>query len=787
MLESSGKSGEMMRSLLLISLLIHSALAQKGGPEQPGPKPPQPKWLTLSGNEPLIVARGGLSGLFPESSGYSNSMAKSLSLIGTALSCSLQLSKDSMGFCLSNILLDNTTTMPQVYPKRQSTYKVNGKELSGWFALDFTAEELTNKPSLTQNIFSRPSQFDNSLPIATFDDIFQSKPDQVWLNVPYDAFYSEHKINVAAYVLNAMRDHQGINYISCPEIGFLKTIGGKVNKAKTKLILEFLSPNETEPTTRQNYGALLKNLGMIKSLAAGILVPKEFIYPITATNYLDAPTTLVADAHKEGLEVYAKGFTNDILIPYNYSMDPTAEIQQFVDNNDQFSVDGVVTDFPPTASEAISCFSHNKGGKPYQGSPLIITRNGASGNYPGCTDLAYQAAIDEGTDIIDCSVQMSSDGVAFCLDAIDLNSGTNALSQFMDKSETIPELQPEAGVFSFQLKWEEIQSLKPQIQSPFGTKENLYRNPANKDVGKLVTLTEFLELAKKKATTGIMINIQNAPYLASKAGLDIVGTVTSALKNATLDEQSTQKVIIRSDDTSVLSKFADVKTYKKVLSIEEKISSVPQESIDEIKNFADGVTVNKDSAILSSNFFIKGETRVIKDLKAANLTVYINSLKNEFTSLMFDFLADPISEIATYAQGLNVDGIITDFPGTASKFMRSPCTNLDPQADVAYPILPIEPGSLLNLMPPEQMAPADAPLPPLDSKTIVDPPLPPVAPKAETKTDSNSPGSESDSKSGNKPGNAPAPTEKSSALENAANWGLSLVAIMVFSLLCMGN
>lgn len=134
--------------------------------------------------------------------------------------------------------------------------------------------------------------------------------------------------------------------LSSPEIGFLKTMGGKVNRVKTKLVFEFLGPDETEPTTKQKYGALLKNLGMIKSLAAGILVPKEFIYPVTPKNYLEAPTTLVADAHKQGLEVYAKGFSNDVQIPYNYSMDPTAEIQQFVDNS-QFSVDGVVTDFPP--------------------------------------------------------------------------------------------------------------------------------------------------------------------------------------------------------------------------------------------------------------------------------------------------------------------------------------------------------------------------------------------------------------------------------------------------------
>ncbi|KAK9947372.1 hypothetical protein M0R45_003001 [Rubus argutus] len=769
----------MIRCLLFISLLIHSTFAQKG-PEEP---PPAKKWLTLNGKEPLIVARGGFSGLFPESSNYANSMAKSLSLIGTALYCNLQLTKDSVGICLSNVLLDNTTTASMLYPKGQNTYKVNGKEVRGWFAIDFTADQLLNNVTLTQNIFSRPNQFDGALTISTVEDVLGSKPDQFWLNVPFDAFYSEHKISTAAFVQKAMKG-AGINYLSSPEIGFLKTMGGKVNRVKTKLVFEFLGPDETEPTTKQKYGALLKNLGMIKSLAAGILVPKEFIYPVTPKNYLEAPTTLVADAHKQGLEVYAKGFSNDVQIPYNYSMDPTAEIQQFVDNS-QFSVDGVVTDFPPTASEAIACFSQNKNGrKPYIGSPLIISRNGASGNYPGCTDLAYQRAVDDGTDIIDCSVQMSNDGVAFCLDRIDLNSGTNALSQFMTRSETIPELQPEAGVFSFHLSWSEIQSLKPQLQSPFGTKESVYRNPANKDAGKLVTLNEFLEFAKQKTTTGILINIENAPYLASKAGLDIVGAVTSALKNATFDTQSTQKVLIRSDDTSVLSKFTDVKTYERLLSIKQRIGNAPKQSIDEIKKFADGVTISKDSVILSSEFFISGETNVIKELKAANLSVYIHYLKNEYISLMFDYLSDPITEIATYAKGFKVDGIVTDFPGTASKYMRCPCTDLDPKADIPYPILPIEPGSLLSLIPPEQVAPAEAPIPPLQATSIVDPPLPPVAAKNESNSDS---GSDSGSNSGNNAPAAPAPSEKSSALSNAANRGLSMVAILVFSLLSMRN
>ncbi|PQM42045.1 glycerophosphodiester phosphodiesterase GDPDL7 [Prunus yedoensis var. nudiflora] len=769
--DSSRKSEEMIRCLLFISLLIHATLAAKApnaGQNAPAGSPTK-KWLTLNGQEPLVIARGGFSGLFPESSAYASDMAKSQSLPGYAFFCNLQLTKDSVGICLSNILLDNTTTISMFYPKGQKTYNVNGKDIRGCDSKHFFPAKSLRRYSAN----------------STVEDALGIKPDKFWLNVPYDTFYSQHRISMASFVEKAVR-FASINYISSPEIGFLKTISAKVNKGRTKLIFQFLDPEETEPTTKQNYSALVKNLGMIKSVAAGILVPKEYIWPVNKNNYLEAATTLVTEAHKQGLEVHASGFANDIVLPYNYSFDPTAEYLQFVDQPN-FSVDGVLTDFPPTASETIACFAQNNNGtKPKKGLPLIITRNGASGTYPGSTDLAYKQAVDDGADIIDCSVQLSSDGVAFCLDTIDLNSGTNALSQFMPKSETIPELQAEAGVFSFQLSWDEIQNLKPQIQSPYGTKEKVYRNPANKDVGKLVTLSDFLEFSKTKAVSGILINIENAAYLASKAGLDIVKTVTSALSNATFDKQSTQQVLIKSDDTSVLSKFKDVKTYRRVLNIKEKISDAPKASVDEIKKFADAVTVSKDSIVKTGDYFVSGKTNVVKEMKAANISVYVHWLKNEFVSLMFDYFSDPIIEIASYALEFQVDGIVTDFPATASKIMRCPCNDMDPKANIPYPILPVEPGALLGLVGPEALSPAQAPSPALQTSNVVDPRVPEVVKKNETSPppSSSSSSSSSDStNSGSKSTPAPGSSEKSSAFANAANLCLSLVAIVVLALL----
>ncbi|KAJ6746182.1 GLYCEROPHOSPHORYL DIESTER PHOSPHODIESTERASE [Salix koriyanagi] len=465
----------MIKYLLLVSLVIHATLANSESASK--------KWLTLNGQRPSVIARGGFSGLFPESSDFANQMALGTSVHDVVVLCNLQLTKDGVGICQGDIRLDNTTNIAMLFEKGSKTYKVNGQDLTGWFALDFTADQLLANVSLVQNIFSRPSAFDGMLPMSTVDDVRNSNPPAFWLNVQYDAFYTENKLNVTNYIQKATR-LQGVNYISSPEIGFLRRTNGVVNKAKTKLIFVFLDKKATEPTTNQTYGSILGNLATIKTFASGIVVPKRL-----------------------HMALYASGFANDFTTSYNYSYDPSAEYLQFIDNS-QFSVDGLITDFPPTASEAVACFAQYPDIKPTKGQALIITHNGASGVNAGSTDLAYQQALEDGADIIDCSVQMSKDGVAFCLDSVDVIGDTTAAAAFMSLSTTIPEIQQPAGIFSFDLLWSDIQTLQPQLTSPFENKGGLPRNPANKNKGKFLTLAEFLELARVKAVTGILINIE---------------------------------------------------------------------------------------------------------------------------------------------------------------------------------------------------------------------------------------------------------------------------------------
>lgn len=235
-------------------------------------------------------------------------------------------------------------------------------------------------PSVIQNIFSRPSTFDGSMGMYTLDDIVELRPPQIWLHVEvnaisvisrafplilpcnvsnttschllqYNTFFLEHKLSTEEYIL-ALPKEYSLTYISSTEIDFLKSLGAKLKKSKTKLIFRFLNDDVIEPSTKKTYGELLKDLKSIKDFAVGILVPKTYIWPLKKDQYLAPSTSLVKDAHALGLEVYASGFANDMATSYNYSNDPGAEYLNFIDNPD-FSVDGVLTDFPPTASGAV--------------------------------------------------------------------------------------------------------------------------------------------------------------------------------------------------------------------------------------------------------------------------------------------------------------------------------------------------------------------------------------------------------------------------------------------------
>ncbi|CAM9003846.1 unnamed protein product [Rhodiola kirilowii] len=699
-------------------------------------------WKTLSGDAPLVIARGGFSGIFPDSSNNAYAFVALTSSPDTVLYCDVQLTKDGMGVCLPSLDLENSTNINIIYPTRKTKYLVNGVSTTGYFPNDFTLDELSGTGVfLVQGIFSRTYRFDDyGFQILTVQDVATTfKPPGFWLNIQHEAFYAQHNLSMRSFLLSASRTVV-VNYISSPELNFLKGIASRFNPNITKLVFRFLGQDELEPTTNQTYGSLLKNLTTIKTFASGILLPKDYIWPVDGRKYLLPHTSVVSDAHSAGLEVYASGFANDNLFSYNYSYDPLAEYLSFVDNGD-FSVDGVLSDFPVTPSAAIGCYTQLDKNASVKANPLVISYNGASGNYPGSTDLAYRNAILDGADVIDCSVQMSKDGVPICLSSINLIDSTLvAQTEFSTSMKSVPELGGK-GIYTFDLEWTDIHSLTPQILNPY-PEYMLFRNPLSKNAGKLITLADFLAIANTSSVSGVLINIENAAYLA-RIGLDVTGAVLKSLSTSGFDSLTTKKVMIQSTNSSVLEEFKAKKAYELVYYINELVRDVLNSTITDIKSFADSVVLTKGSVFLDHSSFLTRATNTVQKFHSFGVPVYVGVFANEFVSQAWDFFSDAHVELNSFVQGGEIDGIITAFPKTAASYKRNKCLAMKP---VPPYMQAVQPGALLGLIQPTSLPPAEAPYPVLKESDVNEPPLPAVevapAPAPSNKTlDSPSPSS----------------------------------------------
>ncbi|KAL7217853.1 hypothetical protein ACSBR2_011143 [Camellia fascicularis] len=519
-----------------------------------------------------------------------------------------------------------------------------------------------------------------------------------------------------------------VNYISSPEVDFLRSILSR-KPSTTKLIFRFLGQDEVEPSINQTYGFLLSNLTFIKTFASGILVPKSYIW-LVDNLYLQLHTSVVLDAHKEGLEVFASDFANDVPFAYNFSYNPVAEYLSFIDNGN-FSVDGVLSDFPITPSAAIACFSHRGRNVSGQEKPLVISSKGSSGDYPGCTDLAYQRAILDGVDVLDCPVQMMKDGIPVCLGSINLIDYTKvAQSSFSNLTTTISELGAVNGIFPFSLTWSQIQSLTPAISNPFIASQ-LFRNPKFKNAGKFMTLFEFLALANNASSvSGVLISIEPYPNLDDLIKEEKEVFTPSEL-NVSQNNQTGKKIMIQSTNSSVLIKFKEEKSnYELVYVVDEDICDADNSTVAEITKFANSVVVSKISVFPDSDAYFTGTTDVAQKLHAFKLPVFVKLFRNEFISQAWDFCSDAIVEINSLVMGAEIDGVITEFPGTAAKYKKNRCLGLGNNTP-CY-MSPVQAGGLLQLMAAPDLPPAQAPNPILTESDVVEPPLPAVVVKSPT-------------------------------------------------------
>lgn len=161
---------------------------------------------------------------------------------------------------------------------------------------------------------------------------------------------------------------------------------------------------------------------------------------------------------------------------------------------------------------------------------------------------------------------------------------------------------------------------------------------------------------------------QNAPYLAANQGLGVIDAVLNALSTAGYNNQTAKRVLIKSSDSAVLSTFRSRSNYERVFVIAEDVSDTTNSTIAEIRRFASSVVVSKESVFPEDAAFLTGQTDIVPKLQAFNLPVYVQFFRNEFVAQPWDFFSDPYMELNTHVSVMAINGVVTDFPATATRY-----------------------------------------------------------------------------------------------------------------------
>ena len=353
---------------------------------------------TLDGSVPIVVGHRGASGYLPEHT--LEAYARAIELGADVVEPDVVVTKDGVLIARHEPNLTSTTNVASKpeFASRKTTKKVDGADETGWFASDFTLAEIKTLGALITDA-ERPQQFNGLYKIPTIQEIIDlvkarstatGRQIAIYPETKHPTFHRQLGLPIEDKLI-ALINAAGWNsktapvYVQSFEPGSLKEMRAK--GLQTRLIqlidaddydlktgkLTYAAPYDrpydwTLSGDTRLYSAMVTPAGLaeIKTYADGIGPWKPYIVPVKfelnaagvavdkngdgKTDLTDAigqaPTTLVADAHKAGLLVHPFTFRNEKRrLTFDMAGDPVNEYLQFF----RLGVDGLFSDFPDTA------------------------------------------------------------------------------------------------------------------------------------------------------------------------------------------------------------------------------------------------------------------------------------------------------------------------------------------------------------------------------------------------------------------------------------------------------
>jgi glycerophosphoryl diester phosphodiesterase len=315
------------------------------------------------GRSPIIIGHRGACGYRPEHTLASYQLA--IEMGADYIEPDIVSTKDGVLIARHENDISQTTNVSHTteFANRQTTKIIDGKIVNGWFAEDFTLEEIKTL-RVQERLPFRTHSFDEQFSIPTLQeiiDLVKKKSTEIghqigiYPETKHPTYFQSISLSleeplVAILEANGYKSKDDPVFIQSFEVENLK----QLNQMTALPLVQLLAEGRQRPYDfivngdSRTYAQLTSAPGLEQlTQYADVIGPdKKLLIPTSEDNRLQPPTPLIDQAHAVGLKVHTWTFRNEQqYLALDYQANPEAEYEQFF----QLGIDGVFSDFPDTA------------------------------------------------------------------------------------------------------------------------------------------------------------------------------------------------------------------------------------------------------------------------------------------------------------------------------------------------------------------------------------------------------------------------------------------------------
>ncbi|MEV4630496.1 glycerophosphodiester phosphodiesterase [Micromonospora sp. NPDC049523] len=326
--------------------------------------------------KPLVIAHRGASGYRPEHTLESYRLA--IRLGADFIEPDLVSTRDGVLVARHENEISGTTNVADhpEFAGRKATKTIDGIAVTGWFTEDFTLAELKTLRAKERLPQVRPTNtaFDGTLEIPTLQEVIDLAKSEsrrvgrtigIYPETKHPTYFQSIGLALEEPLVrvlkrNGLTSRKDAVFIQSFETANLRKLSKLTDVRLAQLLDATGRPYDfTVAGDPRTYLDLVKpeNLKWISTYADGIGATKNLLVPRDASGKLLAPTNVVRDAHRVGLDVHAWTFrAENQFLPTDFRLgadpnargDITSEYELFF----SLGLDGVFSDHPDTAVAA---------------------------------------------------------------------------------------------------------------------------------------------------------------------------------------------------------------------------------------------------------------------------------------------------------------------------------------------------------------------------------------------------------------------------------------------------